>query len=225
MIELDHRRNGREILDWGKPDVAKYLEHCITLCKKWGARDQISPAQKHLMHYQMDYLSQAEKKDESTPMIFTSSTVNKGNISDGNINVGYGLLVDFSRFTPCAISEQELFSSKSGYYLEGTIITPLMVLSAVHVCISDKQKGQIIVSLYNCCSDPPYTLDGEASRNYKEGNLLTNANPFSKLGTDGTRNVRVDDPKEVSVIDPKYEHISVFAETILRTAKSKGNEF
>lgn len=224
MIELDHRRNGRKKVDWGKPDVAKYLENVITLCKKWGAREQISPAEKHLMHYQMHYLPQAEKKDRLS-MCSTSSNVKKGNVSDGNMNVGYGSLVDFSQLTPCSVSELELFSTKSGYYLEGTIITPPMVMSAIHVCLSDKQKGQIIVSLYNCCSDPPNTLDGEASRTYKVGNLLKIANPFSKLGTDGARNVRVDDPREVSVIDPKYQHISISAGTILRTAKSKGNEF
>eukprot|EP00392_Amoebophrya_sp_AT5.2_P004697 g4705.t1 len=133
---------------------------------------------------------------------------------------------EFACLRPIGWKDLKTFTVLSGCVLKGTIVTDPAVQIACQTVLQDAAGECVRVAFYNVL--PVHLSMAEkmevAARKFGEGCEVSIANPFYKVALDGSRMVRVDDPRDILVEKlPRQERARKAART-LAELKEDGNK-
>jgi len=138
-------------------------------------------------------------------------------------------LTEWSKLRKIQISELKLFDTCNGCILEGKLVVdPFTPMVGSSTLLQDSNGSIIKICLYNFL---PAGIHGQeadeiAKTMIPKDSVMRISEPFLKIFRDGTRGIRVDNPDDVQIINPRSTNGEIRGdrEKLLRKAKDEGNK-
>ncbi len=126
---------------------------------------------------------------------FVTSTLNfKKKLNDG-------ISLPLSSLSPLRLVDLEVDKTHRGRVVFGRIVTDVMEFASIMVLIED-QSAIVDLAVYG---------DKYATKDFKEGRMVAIKEPYYKYRQDGTKGIRVDNPRDIEFDppDPNYNQFPV----------------
>ena len=107
---------------------------------------------------------------------------------------------DFSILQRVFIKDLKLFEKSKGKFIEGTIITPLLVMEGITTILEDAQGDIIQLGLYNMVPSCRNKIE-LAKMKFPVHAKIKIAEPYLKIFSDSNQGIRVDCPEEVCILE------------------------
>lgn len=137
--------------------------------------------------------------------------------------------IEWSKLQKIQISELKLFDTCKGCMLEGKLVVdPFTPMVGSTTLLQDSDGSIIKICLYNFLPAGAFGQEADeiAKTMIPKDSVMRVSEPFLKIFRDGTRGIRVDNPGDVQIINPRSTNGEIRGdrEKLLRKAKDEGNK-